>query len=116
MKPNVQKILQKFSNQKVELALIDDAEQVSDVLLKYSQNIESETKTLRGNISRIVDDYYQLEERFEIAGRLQQQLIRSFKELGVEYKSSPIAKKLDKALEAYKTLSSKSKIGPLLKI
>jgi len=116
MKPSVQKIITKLAKEKVELAVLDEAKEISKILLDYSQEIEREAKSLRSNISRVVNDYYGLEERFKIAQKLEQQLMRSFKELGLDYRTQPIGKQLSKALETYKSLSASSKIGPLLKI
>ncbi len=119
MKPELQKIFTKLSEEKlnkVELAVIDEAKEISKILLDYSQDIERESKTLKSNISRVVSDYYELEERFNIARKLEQQLMRSFKELGLDYRTQPIGKQLNKALTAYKSLSAPTKIGSLLKI
>lgn len=123
MKPSVQKIINKLpkekvdlATQKVDLAVIDEAKEVSKILFNNSQDIEREAKGLRSNISRVVNDYYELEERFKIAQRLERQLMQSFRELGLDYRTQQIGKELTKAITSYKSLSAATKIGPLLKI
>jgi len=116
MDSKVKKILTKLSKERVELNIMNDAREITQTLRNYTQDLEAQSKTVRGQIRRVVQEYYELEERYNIANRLRTELARKLKEIGFEPNNEQVIKELDRAIRNFKSLDAATKLGPLLKI
>ena len=77
MKPQIKKILQKFSTEKVELSIVQDADKIYNSIVKGTQKQVSILKKVEAELNKLEGDAERLE-------KLEKTIEKQAKELGVD--------------------------------